>query len=607
MQVLRFALPLALALLACSRSDGDDPGDDYERVEIEPAQATLNVELGGSATQAYTAWGVVDGERVDITASCRFSIDPSFGAFTEATVTVGPRGGKTTVDATCGELAGTAQLAVTLAGSVVMPGTPTEAADLFGASTPATDPERTPVLEYPLDGAVSPRNIPPVEFQWAAAGNDLFHMKLSSTFLDVDVYTTAVEAMLELPAWDAIVASAAGTDLLISIEALAQASPGVKYAAPSAKLTVSNDYIDRTAIYYWASSQGNVMSQTFGSVDEPDVVRGDCTSCHSVSRSGTRIGYSRCVGGNCSGPTTTVGFLKYDPLTSSWVEMVNANDLAMPGSYTTFAPVGNPFPTDEQALAMVTRQGGTLELRDPDTGALVPSNLAVANTTPGGSPGTRSALMPDWSPDGTRVVFASTPHPGQYIDLSDGRIAMMTYSYTNGEHVFGEPTYLVPDPITLPNGTYTNYFFPSFSPDGELVVFNAARTAWRGNPAHTPGQRLMLAHASGSWVVDLTAMNGGDADLDITWAHWAPTASNEYYWVVFSSQRDYGHRITRANTDPSCVANGVLQCKQLWLGAVAKNKLNGTLDPSAPPMWLPGQDMRADNISPYWSVPAGIE
>jgi hypothetical protein len=24
-------------------------------------------------------------------------------------------------------------------------------------------------------------------------------------------------------------------------------------------------------------------------------------------------------------------------------------------------------------------------------------------------------------------------------------------------------------------------------------------------------------------------------------------------------------------------------------------------------MWLPGQDMAADNISPYWSVPAGLQ
>ncbi len=605
---LRLPLVLALAVTACARPKGDDDVDMYERIEVEPAQATLTVALGGSATQDYTVHGVFEGERTEITSACTFAIDADFGTFTDARATVGARGGKTTVTAGCGTRSATAQLAVNLTGSIVMPGTPANAAELFEDATPTTDPARTPSIEYPIDRAVSPRNIPPVEVQWAASGNDLFHVRLTSTFLAIDVYTTAVEAMLDVPAWDAITTSAAGSDLVFAVAGLAQAAPTTKYQATDVTVTMSNDTIDRTAIYYWASSQGNVMSQTFGTTSAPSVVRGECTSCHSVSRAGTRIGYSRCVNNDCSPSTLTVGFLKYDPGSNTWNEAVNANDLAITGSYTTFAPVGNPFPSDNQALAMVNRLGGTFELRDPDTGALVPSNLAVANDTPnGGAANTRAALMPDWSPDGTKVVYATSPHAGQYIDLADGRIAQMTYSYQNGTHTFGAPTYLVENPITLANGTYTNFFFPSYSPDGQLVVFNAARAGWRGNPAHTPGQRMMLAEASGAWVTDLTAMNGGFVDKDITWAHWAPAASNDYYWVVFSSQRDYGHRVTQANSHPSCVANGVLQCKQLWLGAVAKNKLTGLVDPSAPPMWLPGQDIAADNISPYWSVPAGIQ
>jgi hypothetical protein len=31
------------------------------------------------------------------------------------------------------------------------------------------------------------------------------------------------------------------------------------------------------------------------------------------------------------------------------------------------------------------------------------------------------------------------------------------------------------------------------------------------------------------------------------------------------------------------------------------------MDPSAPPMWLPGQNALANNISPYWSVPAQLQ
>jgi Tol biopolymer transport system component len=295
--------------------------------------------------------------------------------------------------------------------------------------------------------------------------------------------------------------------------------------------------------------------------------------------------------------------MRYDSMAHTWTESVDANAAAIHGSYTTFAPVGNPFPTDDQSAAIVSMAYGTLALYDPDSGAALPANLDVATHGPNAP---RSALMADWSPDGTRVVFASTPHSGQWIDLSDSSIAMMSYAYTGGQHVFGEPQFLIDNPITLQSGTYTSFFFPSFSPDGALIIFNAARGAWRNvSDARSPGQRLFLIDSNNTWGADLTALNGS-GDNDITWPHWAPTVSNDYYWVVFASERDYGHRVTAANSAPSCIENGVHQCKQLWIGAIAKNKL-GTADPSAPPMWLPGQDTQTDNISPYWSVPAGIK
>jgi len=485
---------------------------------------------------------------------------------------------------------------------VIGPGAPPNAPDLFGAATLGTDPARAATIQYPLDRAVSPRNIPSIEVQWTAAGNDLFHVAMHSQYAAVDVYTTAVEATLTAVDWESLVGTAAGEDLGFVVEGLAQADPTTKYASAPVSVTVTHDNIDASAIYYWASSQGQIMSQVFGSTDAPDVVKNDCTSCHSVSRSGTRIGYSRCVGNDCG--QLFLGFLKFDFNTMTWAETMDANALGVRGSYTTFAPVGNPFPDDSQALAMATLSGGTLGLFDPDTGTPVASNLDVASAG-----GTLAALMPDWSPDGTRVVFVQTPHPGQWIDLSDGRIATMSYSYTAGAHTFGTPALLTPDVITLPTGAYNNFFFPSFSSDGALVVFDAARGAWRdGSNARGPGQRLMLADASGAWTADLTALNGGDVDLDTTWPHWAPTDSSEYYWVVFSSERDYGHRATAATSPPSCVANGVQQCKQIWLGAISKARLGQPgVDPSAPPMWLPGQATDADNISPYWSVPTIID
>ena len=50
---------------------------------------------------------------------------------------------------------------------------------------------------------------------------------------------------------------------------------------------------------------------------------------------------------------------KYDPAAQAWTETVNANAKAIPGSYTTFSPIGNPFPDDNQSLAIVSMSSGT--------------------------------------------------------------------------------------------------------------------------------------------------------------------------------------------------------------------------------------------------------
>lgn len=605
----RFALALVSLVLAigCGGPGGDDDGPSPDDpIELDPPMARVTVPLGTTVTQGYRVLSVAgDGTRTDVTAECALTVDAAFATVAGATLTVLPRGGETPVRAQCGPRSATSTLIVTLSGRIVIgPNTPANAPDLFAVAATGTDAARTPRIEYPLDRAVSPVNMPSLELQWAPAGNDLFHATLTTPYALIDVYTTQLEAAIDADDWPAIAYTAAGGDLAIAVEALSLAAPATKYAGMPIAIAMSRDSIDRTAIYYWASSQGSIMNQTFGSTEPATQVRGDCTSCHSLSRAGTRLGYSRCVAGNCG--SLFAGFMKYDVASGTWIDTVDANNQQIRGSYTTFAPVGNPFPTDEQSLAIVSMSGGTLALYDPDTGTQIASNLTdVASRGPAAP---RAALMADWSADGNSVVFASTPHPGQWIDVSDSAIAKMSYAYAGGAHTFGDPEFIVQSPITLSNGVYNSFFFPSFSTDGALIVFNAARSAWRNfTDARAPGQRLMLAESNpGGAVWDLPALNGGDVDVDITWPHWAPNDSADYYWVVFASERDYGHKVTQANTNPTCIGNGVRQCKQIWIGAISKERIaqGAGVDPSAPPMWLPGQNDQTNNISPFWT--AGI-
>ena len=584
-------------------SGGDDDGSGtYTSVRVVPDPVTLVVPLGGTAAQDYQVLGTDSSGEHDITSHCALApADAMFGAFTNATFNAAPHGGTTQIQATCGASTASATLSINLTGTAVIGTAPGNSDQIFGSATTSTTAANTPAIEYPIDQAVAPLNIPSIEFQYTTAGNDLFHVHLASTFAALDVYTTDPQFTYSEADWIAIANTAVGDKLVVTVEALAQAAPQTKYVATPVTLNLSHDTIDTSAIYWWSSSAGSIMSQTFGQTTAPTAVKANCSGCHSLSRAGSRIGYSRCVAGQCNGEW--VGFLHYNDQTMAWDEVVNADNKQIPGTYTTFSPPGNPFPDDTQAVAIVTSMTGTFSLMNPDNGMTVASNLSTVTPIAG-----HGATMPDWSSDGTKVTFASAS-TGLSVDVSNSSIAVMSYAYTNSMHTFGTPTVLVQQPITVNAQSYTNLFFPSFSPDGAWIVFNAARAAWRNfTDAKTAGQRLMLVNPNGGAPIDLANINGGTGDHDLTWPHWSPGATSDYYWVVFSSERDYGHEVT-ANTTAGtpCVANGVKQCKQIWIGAISKQALmNGVIDPSSPPVWVPGQDKKNDNISPYWTVPAGL-
>ena len=427
----------------------------YTSIRISPDPVTLTVALGGTATQDYVVLGTEDTVEHEITSKCALSVEGDFGSFTNFTFNAVPHGGVTNVNATCNGATGSGSLTINLTGTAILGNAPANSDQLFGGATVTMDMTHQPTIEYPLDQAVAPLNIPPIEVQYTKANNDLFHINLASTHAAIDVYTTDPQQTFSPSDWTALANTAVGDHLKITVEGMLQAAPTMKYTSVPATFNLSHDTIDTSAIYWWASSQGNLITQDFGKTDAPTVVKGDCTACHSLSRAGSRIGYSRCVGNDCG--QLYVGFLKYDDVARTWNEQVNANNKAIHGTYTTFAPTGYPFVDDTQSVALVTSITGTLSLYDPDTGLVVPSN--VSTTAPAAN---HSALMPDWSPDGKKIAFANTNNAGNNVDLTTSSIGMMSYEYVNGTtHTFTAQPNLVTAPITVNNQSYTNLFFPT--------------------------------------------------------------------------------------------------------------------------------------------------
>ena len=113
------------------------------------------------------------------------------------------------------------------------------------------------------------------------------------------------------------------------------------------------------------------------------------------------------------------------------------------------------------------------------------------------------------------------------------------------------------------------------------------------------------ANASVQWKTDgcagpYTTNNVNDTQLNYL-PRVAPKEAGGVYWVVFSSRRMYG---TSRRDNPwasqgaSC-RSAEVPTQKLWVAAIDKN-WNGTIDPSHPAFYLPGQELLAGNNKGYW-------
>jgi hypothetical protein len=637
-QLLRLAFALAFAaavVAACSGGKGTGAAAQgtagssgtgpMVTLRIDPLMASATVPLGSTPApitfHAYATSGA--GPEQDVTMMANWNAGPSVASVTAGVATLTGNGGVTKVTAAFQGATASATLTVQVTGDVFGMGTDMTTKASFDGATPDPTPMTAPSLEYPEDGVVLPANLPPIEAQWTqgAPDNTAYRVHLASpNILDVHFYTTARELLFPAAPWATIAATTADTPAQISVDALG-AGNKLRAGAP-ASLTIAGDTIDNSAIYVWQSSTGtfrviDVIAGTEIALpnNSPALASGQpCSGCHRISRDGKRFAYTY-MG---SGANFQFGSMVYDAKQALYSSKITPSP-SLQATYASFNP--NEATQVPAMLLTVPDQvtpntAGTvrIEVVDPDTGKPVMSNIAAAIGMI--DPKVAYATsMPDWSPDGSFVVFAAYDPTNNWVrllgdDIVAASIVEMPVSYdaTNG-FTFGAPKMLVPVAAGAAGtpDTGRNNFLPTVSPDGSAVAFTRAAGWWslhtQSSMLNLSGQIAIVRRKDGQVFELVKGSNGPGTMLSSTWPQWAPTLGNRYGWLAYASERPYGHRMSAANpVNCGGLVQGQKLCKHLWVTAIDLSKLaSGTDDPSAPPFWIPAQTLGAQYVSPQWT------
>lgn len=596
------------------------------RVDPPTASATIAIGTPG-APIPFRAFArpLAGGPETEVTAQATWAIDATaLGSVGAGILTPAGVGGKGSVTAVYQGASARSSVTLKLTGDLFGAGTDMMSKATFGAATPDPNAANKPAVEYPLEGAVLPANLPPIDVQWSQDGDsNLWRVHFSSPdVLDVTFYATSRAVSVDAASWSLVAASAPDAPIAIVVDGVGPAK--LVRTSDVRSIVVTADTIDQSAIYVWKNSQGrfriiDVIQQKEFDFPSDVAVLGPnppaCSGCHVVSRDGTRFAYVYNGGG------FQFGTLKYDSAQKLFTSKLAADPANLRGTHATFNPneaSSRPaimVSTPDAATIGVEHAVGTvqLELLDPDTGAVVPSNLA---SVLGGlaAPAGPASLMPDWAPSGDFVVFAAYDSSSYHVRLVGDEIARSSIMEMSARYdaqsgfVFGAPTPLVKVPANETPDTGEANFLPMVSPDGLAVAFTRANGWWSvpssSGPMNQTG-RIAIVRRSDKQVIEL---KGGEAgpqkNWHSTWPQWAPTMGKRYAWLAFSTQRPYGHLLTPSSPENAqcSLILGQIQCKHLWIMAVDRAKLaSGTADPSAAPFWVPGQTLAAQYVSPQWT------
>jgi hypothetical protein len=545
-------LPDASPTWATDDDDATSPPSGPLSIACESDVSVLEVEPGEGPTiqlRAVATW--FDGTVAEVGEVTWRILDDFGGGISGAGEYTAPfdHGGPLRVEVEWETLTDVCELDLVMVSEVDLIGVP-ELTDALreAVSTATVDPSCAPLLEYPIAGSVLPRDVPAPTAQWQANGaQDAFVVVYQSPWARLRVYTREHQAHPGEWPWRAFTAEQNGEELGVTVlggtwtgtdvDGLCGVPVGGRIGA-----------IDQPgAIYYWSPSTSGLWRILSGS----DVAEswltpsstGWCVGCHTVNLANPDRMAMNFGGGN---QWSVWGEVDDLPTTSRGPEQQR-------GNFQTLDPTGE---------FLVRSFQGSLWLEHIASGQQL-----------GALPTQGYASHPDWSPDGTRLVYSSCTGSNEAQDWVVYQCGLRVMALMPDGDVVGDEQ-LVP---SIPGW---NHYYPAWSPDSNWIAFNRSTgDAYDDHDAH-----LMLIRADGGDPIALDLANGMGTVAN-SWPRWVSGDSNRA-WITYSSRRSYGH--TTSGTP------------QVWLAELDLDQASSGWDPSSAPVWLPGQDPNTGNHTPVW-------
>jgi hypothetical protein len=570
-------------------------GDAGQTLVVQPQGAMLVVN-GPGVTQQFQAYA--NGSTTPA-ASVQWTVDvaaigsiDSTGLFTAT----GLVGGQVTIAANVGSLQGQTLLTVVLKlqdnPGNVPPGTQQQ---LLGGGT--ADPAFAWL--YPYSGTVFPRGLLPPTLQFGGTAPDAVLVQVSFSSLQYQGFYGASspgQVALSPQLWTTITQTASGSD---SVQVQLTKISGGQVSGPiTESWTIAQGTLKGTVYYesrYSTPTDNGATMRIRPGAAQPDVLLGSCNVCHYVSADGSTI---------VATLDTTV------PITSGSYDLENdAGVLSLkPDETYTFGALYKDgsflMSCGSATIPGIGNDGPVVShLYDVKSGAQIPAAGWDGVITNG--------AMPTFSPDGNHIVFNHFD-TGQGHTLALMNFAPSTYTFSN-----------LVDVVTDPN----HYLgWPAFTPDSNWIVFDADnRTDFATWSAVTSGSGvdaksdLQIAQISSMTTASLDSLNGllngqyylpfgetaeGHMNYDATVL---PVAVGGYYWVVFTSRREYGNTINTSDpyyNTPNTTAGALPWRKKLWVAALdidnPEHPSTSAHDISHPAFYLPGQDLQTGNYRGFW-------